>query len=224
MPALTISGCCLACAPSEAASCKPSASAWPTQSRLGARAVQWVAAGQAKTSRAEPATAAAATRAALFRNADTIADSVRCREAAPGRAGENRGGLRCRASVQDTIGPSVGRGERAQLPPGVPAWYVPSPSGVRMLRGLTATVSRETPHAGCCQSTRLHHWHVSPGRNYATVRGHEKVPVCGQVEVLAGGQLKVPIPRSPCRGAGNNRAVSTATASSFLNAAGRLGG
>ena len=31
------------------------------------------------------------------------------------------------------------------------------------------------------------------------VRGHEKVPVYGQVEVLAGGQLKVPIPRSPCR-------------------------
>ncbi len=37
-----------------------------------------------------------------------------------------------------------------------------------MLRGLTATVSRERPHAGCCQSTRLHHTHVSPGRNYAT--------------------------------------------------------
>src|SRR5437868_2510804 len=32
-----------------------------------------------------------------------------------------------------------------------------------------------------------------------TVRGHEKVPASGQVEVLAGGQLKVPIPRSPCR-------------------------
>ena len=31
------------------------------------------------------------------------------------------------------------------------------------------------------------------------VRGHEKVPVYGQVEVLAGGQLKVPIPRSSCR-------------------------
>ena len=31
------------------------------------------------------------------------------------------------------------------------------------------------------------------------VRGHEKVPACGQVEVLAGGQLKVPTPRSPCR-------------------------
>ena len=33
----------------------------------------------------------------------------------------------------------------------------------------------------------------------AYVRGHEKVPACGQVEVLAGGQLKVPTPRSPCR-------------------------
>ena len=32
----------------------------------------------------------------------------------------------------------------------------------------------------------------------ATVRGHEKVPVYGQVEVLAGGQLKVLIPRSSC--------------------------
>jgi hypothetical protein len=31
------------------------------------------------------------------------------------------------------------------------------------------------------------------------VHGHGKVPACGQVEVLAGGQLKVPIPRSPCR-------------------------
>src|SRR5579859_1307817 len=31
------------------------------------------------------------------------------------------------------------------------------------------------------------------------VRGHEKVPVYGQVEVLAGGQLEVPIPRSSCR-------------------------
>ncbi len=31
------------------------------------------------------------------------------------------------------------------------------------------------------------------------VRGREKVPACGQVEVLAGGQLKVPTPRSPCR-------------------------
>ena len=31
------------------------------------------------------------------------------------------------------------------------------------------------------------------------VRGHEKVPVCGQVEVLASGQLKVPVPRSSCR-------------------------
>jgi hypothetical protein len=35
--------------------------------------------------------------------------------------------------------------------------------------------------------------------NSVTVRGHEKVPVYGQVEVLAGGQLKVPIPRSSCR-------------------------
>lgn len=31
------------------------------------------------------------------------------------------------------------------------------------------------------------------------VRGREKVPVYGQVEVLAGGQLEVPIPRSSCR-------------------------
>ena len=33
----------------------------------------------------------------------------------------------------------------------------------------------------------------------ACVHGHEKVPVCGQVQVLAGGQVKVPIPRSSCR-------------------------
>jgi hypothetical protein len=36
-------------------------------------------------------------------------------------------------------------------------------------------------------------------RSNRGVRGHEKVPACGQVEVLAGGQLKVPTPRSPCR-------------------------
>jgi len=34
------------------------------------------------------------------------------------------------------------------------------------------------------EATRLTEpWRTSP------VRGHEKVPVCGQVEVLAGGQL-----------------------------------
>src|ERR1700731_1740708 len=118
MPTLTISGGWRACAPSEAAICKPRASAWFTQAWLGARVIRWVADGQAKTRRAEPATAAAATWAGLFRNADTIADSFRCREAAPGRAADNRGRLRCRASVQDTIEPSVGRAERAQLPPG----------------------------------------------------------------------------------------------------------
>ncbi len=30
------------------------------------------------------------------------------------------------------------------------------------------------------------------------VHGHEKVPVCGRVEVPAGGHVKVPIPRSSC--------------------------
>jgi len=34
------------------------------------------------------------------------------------------------------------------------------------------------------------------------VRGREKVPVCGRVEVSAGGRLKVPIPRSSCRPGG----------------------
>src|ERR1019366_7260132 len=34
------------------------------------------------------------------------------------------------------------------------------------------------------------------------VHGHEKVPVCGQVEVPGGGQVKVPIPRSSCRPGG----------------------
>jgi hypothetical protein len=33
---------------------------------------------------------------------------------------------------------------------------------------------------------------------FTLVRGHEKVPVCGQVQVAAGGQLKVPIPRVSC--------------------------
>ena len=32
----------------------------------------------------------------------------------------------------------------------------------------------------------------------ASVRGHEKVPTGGQEEVLAGGQVEVPIPRSSC--------------------------
>ena len=36
-------------------------------------------------------------------------------------------------------------------------------------------------------------------RPQAAVRGREKVPVYGQVVVLAGGRLKVPIPRSSCR-------------------------
>src|ERR1700677_3102253 len=38
----------------------------------------------------------------------------------------------------------------------------------------------------------------SAGRPGPRVRGHEKVPVYGQLEVLAGGQLKVFIPRSSC--------------------------
>ena len=42
-------------------------------------------------------------------------------------------------------------------------------------------------------------WRYPIGTAREGVRGHEKVPVYGQVEVLAGGQLKVPIPRSPCR-------------------------
>jgi hypothetical protein len=48
-------------------------------------------------------------------------------------------------------------------------------------------------------------WEQTAERSFAAVseaigvRGHEKVPACGQVEVLAGGQLKVPTPRSPCR-------------------------
>src|SRR5271167_1573013 len=117
MPTLTIWGCWRAFVPSEAANCKPSASAWSAQAWLGTRAIQWVAAGQAETRRAEPATAAAATHTGFFRSADTIADSGRCREAALGRAAGNRVCLRCRASVLDTIEPSVGRAERAQLPP-----------------------------------------------------------------------------------------------------------
>jgi hypothetical protein len=40
---------------------------------------------------------------------------------------------------------------------------------------------------------------LEPTAPRGALRGHEKVPVCGQVEVLAGGQLKVPIPRSSCR-------------------------
>jgi hypothetical protein len=46
-------------------------------------------------------------------------------------------------------------------------------------------------------------WTISRLRWLASsVRGHEKVPVCGRVVVPAGGQLKVPIPRSSCRPGG----------------------
>ena len=44
--------------------------------------------------------------------------------------------------------------------------------------------------------------YATPAERCDLVRGHEKVPVCGQVEVSAGGQLKVPIPRSSCRPGG----------------------
>jgi len=55
----------------------------------------------------------AATLADLLRSGDAAGDGFRCREAALGRLGGNRGYLRCRVVVRDTFGPSVGRGERA---------------------------------------------------------------------------------------------------------------
>ena len=60
---------------------------------------------------------------------------------------------------------------------------------------LTAEIRRLfTAHRATYGSPRI----TADLREAGCVRGHEKVPVCGQVEVLAGGQLKVPIPRSPC--------------------------
>ena len=39
-------------------------------------------------------------------------------------------------------------------------------------------------------------WTLSAWRNQAAlVRGHERVPVCGQLEVPTGGHLEVPTPR-----------------------------
>jgi hypothetical protein len=64
----------------------------------------------------------------LLRHAGLDGDGFRCREGAPGDDG---GGLRYRTGVLDTIGPSVGRGERA-----------PIASGERMLCGFTATGSQ----------------------------------------------------------------------------------
>jgi hypothetical protein len=61
--------------------------------------------------RAEAATPMAATRADLLRNGDAAGDGFRCPEAALERLGGNRGYLRYRVGVQDTFGPSVGRGE-----------------------------------------------------------------------------------------------------------------
>lgn len=54
-----------------------------------------------------------ATQADFLRDGDAADDGFRCREAALGRLGGNRGYLRYRVGVQDTFGPSVGRGERA---------------------------------------------------------------------------------------------------------------
>jgi hypothetical protein len=50
----------------------------------------------------------AAIAAGLSRRKDTIADSLRRRDASP--AAGDRGGLRCRECGLDTIEPSVGRG------------------------------------------------------------------------------------------------------------------
>src|SRR5208282_4271649 len=116
MPTLTISGCCLTWTPSEPPSCAPSASAWSTQARLGAPAIQWAALGPAETRRAATAAAATqATQAALLRHADITGAGFRCRQAAPERVGAPRDGLRYQAGVLDTVGPSVGRGKRALL-------------------------------------------------------------------------------------------------------------
>jgi hypothetical protein len=51
----------------------------------------------------------------VLRHTDTADDGFRCREAPLGRLEDNRGYLPGRADKQDTIDPSVGRGERASL-------------------------------------------------------------------------------------------------------------
>ncbi len=60
----------------------------------------------------------AAARADLLRNGDAAGDGFRCREAALGRLGGNRGYLRYLVGVQDRIGLSVGRDRTRQLSPG----------------------------------------------------------------------------------------------------------
>ena len=55
----------------------------------------------------------AATRADLLRNGDAVGGDFRCLEAVPGRLAGNRGYLRYLVGMQDTVGPSVGRDERA---------------------------------------------------------------------------------------------------------------
>ena len=77
----------------------------------------------------------------LFVSAEVIGDGL-CRRAwAPGRADAGRGGLRCRAGVRDTAGPSFGRGDRAPRSPGVLARRGAAASGVRDAVRFRATGS-----------------------------------------------------------------------------------
>jgi hypothetical protein len=55
---------------------------------------------------------------------------------------------------------------------------------------------RRRRHGGAGDGIEATSYHRPGGM--PAVRGREKVPVCGQVEVSAGGQVKVPIPRSSC--------------------------
>src|SRR5260370_8065217 len=77
-PALTISGCALTCAPSQAAACRPNASAWPTHATLGARGIQRAAVGQAEARMAAPATATAPTMIGLLPPPDLLLATFRC--------------------------------------------------------------------------------------------------------------------------------------------------
>ena len=73
------------------------------------------------------------------------------------------------------------------------------------IKTACATLGLDLPAIEAVLLTHVHTDHAGSAeraRTEASVRGHEKVPACGQVEVPAFGRLEVPIPRSSCRPGG----------------------
>src|SRR5712692_7036787 len=148
----TISGCWLIPAPSMAArwsagpwlvpaAGQPSISAWFRAAGRAANADKWPAANQAATRRAEPVTAAAVTRAGLFRSAGAPGADFRLFwAAAPRGADVDREGFRCLGGVRDTIDFPWGAGNALSYHPAAGLVH-PIASGVWILCGVRATRS-----------------------------------------------------------------------------------